>query len=103
MAGLVIPSRFAVTLTIPGSIALTKPVPEIIIPVLELSQFTFAVTSIVAPSGYLPEAINCKVEPTIIFAGEEGVISIEDSLGVVFDTHATMPTVNDTTNNIGRK
>jgi len=51
----------------------------------------------------LPEAINCKVEPTIIFAGEDGVISMEDSLGVVFDTHATMPNINDTTNNNGKK
>jgi hypothetical protein len=103
IAGLVIPSRFAVTLAIPGAAALTKPVPDIITPVLELSQVTFPVTSDVAPSGYLPEAVNCKVEPTIIFAGEDGVISIEASLEVVFDAQATMPTVKDAANNMVRK
>jgi hypothetical protein len=43
------------------------------------------------------------VEPTIIFAGEDGDISMEDSLGVVFDAQATMPTVRDAANNMVRK
>jgi hypothetical protein len=43
------------------------------------------------------------VEPTIIFAGEDGVISIEASLEVVFDAQATMPTVKDAANNMVRK
>jgi len=64
-----------------------------IVPVLELSQVTFCVIFAVEPSEYMPVAVNWKVEPTVTFGGEDGDISMEDSLGAVFDEHAAIPTI----------
>ena len=46
----------------------------------------------VAPSEYVPVAVNCRVEPAAKLAGEAGATSIEDNVGADTETITAKPT-----------
>jgi hypothetical protein len=102
LGALIIPPNIAVMLVIPGASALTKPLFWTIVPVLEISQVTLSVMSTVEPSEYLPVAVSCMIDPTDISAGEDDLISMEDSFGKGFDAHALMPKFSQTNSPIVR-
>jgi hypothetical protein len=58
--------------------------------------------SAVEPSEYSPVTISCMIDPTDISAGEEDLISMEDSFGTGFDAHALMPRFRQTNSPIVR-
>ena len=93
---LVIPSRVAVILPFPIAMPVATPVKETTIPVLLLSHVTLSVMSAVEPFEYLPVAVNCRVEPTVMLGGDTGITIMEES----FVEHAGKPIIKITDNPI---